>query len=71
MGCGMVKEATSGSTRADVTAKLWSERVRVLASVNGRPDDVHGWHFSIKATSPAVSYGTEMRQRYVHSGDEY
>ena len=42
LGRGVVKEATSGSTRADVAARRWGERVRVLASVNGRPVDVHG-----------------------------
>ena len=58
-GRGMVKEATSGSMSADVMARRWEERVRVLASVNGRPVDVHGWCFSTKAPSTAASYGTD------------
>ena len=70
MAHGMVKETTSGSTRADVTARMWRERVRVLASVNGRPVDIHGWCSSITATGMAASYGTEMRQRYILVGEE-
>ena len=51
---GMVKETTSGATRADVTARRGRERVRVLASVNGWPVNVHRREWRVRGNMTRV-----------------